>query len=91
MFCSVMSVVCLLKLLNATVAHILHVLYVNRANFLLCNSYYTALEEDARHADAQLRDVWRRQIRNPDERGNPQLSAVLQVRCCIVDEYYQRI
>lgn len=44
------------------------------------NSYIHALEEDARFAEAKLRDVWRRHIRNPDDRGNPQLSAVLQVR-----------
>ena len=42
-------------------------------------SYIHALEEDARYAEAKLRDVWRRHIRNPDDRGNPQLSAVLQV------------
>jgi hypothetical protein len=36
-----------------------------------------AIEEDALHLEDQLQPVWRRHLRNPDERGNPQLTAVL--------------
>lgn len=44
----------------------------------LC-SIIESLGLDALHADDQLREVWRRHTRIPDERGNPQLTAVLQV------------
>lgn len=50
--------------------------------FICAHSYIRALEEDALYAEALLRDVWRRYIRNPDDRGNPQLSVVLVVHLC---------
>lgn len=43
-------------------------------------SIIESLGLDAMHADDQLREVWRRHTRNPDERGNPQLTALLQLR-----------
>ena len=41
--------------------------------------YMSAIEEDAVHIEDELRQVWRRYIRNPDERGNPQLTTTLKV------------
>lgn len=42
--------------------------------------YAQAAAEDAQFADSPLRPVWRRHISNPDHRGNPQLSVMLQIQ-----------
>jgi hypothetical protein len=47
------------------------------AYWCITSSYMKAIEEDALHLEDQLQPVWRRHLRNPDERGNPQLTAVL--------------
>ena len=60
------------------------VVYILQYLFTYCIAattvrYMSAIEEDAVHIEDELRQVWRRYIRNPDERGNPQLTTTLKV------------
>jgi hypothetical protein len=45
-----------------------------------CSRYRQFLFEEAARSETPLRPIWRRHISNPDHRGNPQLSLMLQVQ-----------